>query len=292
MSSIQLQIRDNSRKTFLAMAFLTTLIGILGSALSYIFQWGLTGTGWFLIIAGCIDFIAFFFSDRIVLKASGAKQLEKNQAPELFLIIEKLCMQENLPLPKLYLINDTSMNAFATGRNTKHAAIAVTRGIVEKLSEDELTGVIAHELSHIQNNDIRTMAIITVLVGGISLIADMFWYSSFATKSQEKDRSGMIAWIGVGLAIFAPLTAMLIQLFISRKRELIADATAAHMTQKPKALASALQKISMNVIMPTHTSRATAHLYFSSPSRGEALLDKLFSTHPPIEERINLLMNM
>lgn len=286
------QIQANNMKVYLFMGILTAVIGILGSLLSYYFGWGLTGTGWFIIVAGIINFISYFYSDKIVLRTSGAKPVNESHAPELYGIVRELCAKNNLPFPKIYLIKDTTMNAFATGRNYEHAAVAVTLGLLEKLSKDEVEGVIAHELSHIKNYDMRLMAAVSVLVGFISLIADMYWTSSALNRVSEKDSSGVMAWIGVVLAVFTPLVAFFIQFAISRKREYLADATGARMTGKPKALASALRKISQDYRLPKHISPATAHLYFSSPGHGETFIDKLFSTHPPIEERIELLEKM
>lgn len=183
------------------------------------------------------------------------------------------------------------MNAFATGRNYEHSAIAVTRGLLQKMTADEVEAVVAHELSHIKNYDMRTMAIVSVLVGFISIVADLYWTSSAVSNAEQKDNSGSIAIIGAVLSIFAPLSAFFIQMAISRKREYVADAGLAHMTHKPKALASALKKISMDMRLPKHFSVSTAHLYLSSPSR-DSFVEKLFSTHPPIEVRIKILENL
>lgn len=282
------QIKSNNLKVYLWMAGLTVIIGILGSLISYRFNWGLTGTGSFLLIAGIIDFIAYFFSDKIVLRISRAMPVSKEQIPELYEITARLCAKANIPFPKLYIMDDNTMNAFATGRNYEHSAVAVTKGLLQKMNLDEVESVIAHELSHIKNYDMRTMAIVAVLVGLVSIIADLYWSSNVMNKAQEKDRSGALAIIGAILSIFAPLSAFFIQMAISRKREFAADAGSATLTQKPKALASALRKISMDIRLPKHFSASTAHLYFSSPSR-DSWIDKLFSTHPPISERIKIL---
>lgn len=270
------------------MGVLTAIIGLLGSLISYFFNWGLTGTGGFLIVAGLIDFGAYFFSDRIVLRLSRAVPISQSQVPELYEIVSTLCNQAKIPMPKLYLLNDNSMNAFATGRDYEHSAVAVTKGLLQKMTKDEVEAVIGHELSHIKNYDMRTMAIVSVLVGCVSIIADIYWTSNFMGKVQEKDRSGVLAIIGAILSIFAPLSAFFIQMAVSRKREFVADMSSAQLTHKPRFLASALKKISMDIRLPKHFSVSTAHLYFSTPSK-DSFIDKLFSTHPPIEERIKLL---
>ncbi|MDP1884370.1 MAG: M48 family metalloprotease [Candidatus Moranbacteria bacterium] len=289
MNSISAQIRENNIKVYLFMTALTVVIGVLGSLLSSFVGWGMTGTSGFIILSGIINFIAYFFSDKIILRSSGARPVNREQVPELYEIIEKLCVRNDLPFPKVYLMDERTMNAFATGRNYEHSAVAVTKGLLEKLTKDEVEGVVAHELAHIKNYDMRIMAVVSILVGFISLIADIYWTSSVAGKVQEKDSSGLMAWIGMSLAVFAPLTAFFIQLAISRKREYVADSAGALMSGNPKALASALRKISLDMKFPKHLSSATAHLYFSSPGRGETVIDRLFSTHPPIEERIELL---
>ncbi len=289
--NLQAQIRGNVWRSYLWMVILTTLIAALGGLISYFFNWGLTGTSTFIIIAGIFNLVAYFYSDKIVLRATGAKLLTREQAPELFTIVEKLCAKVNLPVPTLYILEDKTMNAFATGRNYKHSAVAVSRGLLERMTPEEVEGVVAHELSHIRNYDMRLSAIVSVLVGFISLIADMYWSSQMMGKVQEKDRSGYLALIGVILAVAAPLSAMLIQMAISRKRESLADLSGAELSQRPSALASALRKISVDMRFPKNVSPATAHLYFSTPNR-DSFIEKLFATHPPIEERIIILENM
>lgn len=286
--SIGSQIRNNNFKMYLWIAVLTAIIGTLGSVVSYYVHWGLTGTGVFLLIAGIIDFIAYFYSDRIILRVTRAKPISEVQAPEYYQIVRRLCEKADIPFPKLYLLEDDAMNAFATGRNYNHSAVAVTRGLLQKMTLEEVGGVVAHELSHIKSYDMRTMAVVSILVGIISIIADLYWSSNVVSKAQEKDTSGFFAIVGAVLSIFAPLTAFFIQMAISRKREYIADAGSIALTNNPKALASALRKISMDIRLPKHFSASTAHIYFSTPS-ADSLIDKLFSTHPPIHERIHIL---
>jgi heat shock protein HtpX len=292
MENARAIIQQNTFKTYLCMAVLTLILGLLGTGISYFLHWGLTGTGAFLILSGIINFVAFYFSDRLILRISGAKLLEKDQVPELFDIVNSLCQENNLPLPKLYLIDTDAMNAFATGRDQQHAAVAVTRGLLEKLTPDELKGVVAHELSHIKYGDMRLMAVVSVVAGFISILADMYWHGVSVGRVSEKDRSGFVAIIGIILSLFAPLTAMFIQLAISRRREFAADASAAEMTHNPSWLAEALRKISMDQRPLPSMSSTTAHLYISSPFPAQSWLDRIFSTHPPVEERIAALNSL
>ena len=285
-------IQKNNFKVYLCMAVLTFILGLLGTCISYYLHWGLTGTGAFLIMSGIINFIAYYFSDRIILHISGAKSLTREQSPDLFVMVENLCRENNLPVPKLYLIDEDAMNAFATGRNANHAVVAVTRGLLEKLEINEVRGVVAHELSHIKNGDMRLMAIIAIVAGFISILADMYWQGVNRSKASEKDRSGAVAIVGALLSLFAPLTAMFIQLAISRRREFVADASGAEMTQNPSWLASALRKISMDRRPLPSMSATTAHLYISTPFQSAGWIDHLFSTHPSIEDRIAILNSL
>lgn len=280
---------QNRIRVYIYMTIMMMILGLLGSFLSRVFHWGLTGTGAFLIIGGITNIIAYFFSDTLILRASRAKILSSAQAPELFTIAEGLSRESGIPMPKLYLLEDSSMNAFATGRNPKHAAVAVTRGLLEKLTPDEVKGVVAHELSHIRNWDTLLMTVIAVLAGLISILADVYWRSQIVSKAQEKDRSGVLGLISLALAVFAPLAAMFIQLAISRRREFLADSSGARMAKNPLFLASALQKISKDRRPLPGMNAATAHLYFSNPMGEGGFVDKIFSTHPPIEERIRKL---
>lgn len=290
-NSIASQIRRNSLKVYFLIAILTTIIGFLGSLVSLYFNWGLTGTGSFLVVAGIINFVAYFYSDKIILKVSRAIPINKESAPEYYELVTRLSAKANIPFPKLYILDDNAMNAFATGRDYDHSAVAVTKGLLQKMTLDEVEAVIAHELSHVKNYDMRTMAVVSILVGIISIVADLYWSSNIVNKAQEKDTSGAIAIIGAILSVFAPLTAFFIQMAISRKREYVADAGSVELTKNPKALASALRKISMDIRLPKHFSISTAHLFFSTPS-ADSLIDKLFSSHPPIDDRIKLLENM
>jgi heat shock protein HtpX len=285
-------VRINTIKVYIFMALLTMVLGILGTLVSSYFEWGLSGTGVFLIISGVINFIAFYFSDRLLLRASHAEPLTRAQVPELFTMVEELSNSAKIPVPKLYLIRDSSMNAFATGRNPQHAAVAVTLGLLENLDPAEVRAVLGHEISHVRNGDMRLMAVVSILAGFISIVADIYWRSGVAAKAGEKDRSGTVAFIGLFISLIAPLAAMLVQLAISRSREFMADASGAELSNGAASLVSALRKISLDRRPLPYASPATAHLYFSSPLQVGSFIDRAFSTHPPLEERIAALMRI
>lgn len=246
------------------------------------------------------SFISFFYSDKIVLSTSGAQQIKKSDSPELFRIVENLAIGDGLPMPKVYIIQDPSPNAFATGRDPKHASIAVTTGLLERLNKIELEGVIAHELSHVKNFDTRLLAITAVLVGFVSLLADLFMRQLFwggFRGNNDRDNRGQLIMIVIGiiLAILAPIIASLIQLAVSRKREFLADASGALLTRYPEGLASALEKIAADPRPMKDASSATAHLFIENPFKGKGFsgaLTNLFSTHPPTAERVKILRSM
>ncbi len=248
-----------------------------------------------VIFSLLMNFFSYWYSDKIVLKMSGAKPIEKKDNPELFRIVENLCITAGLPMPKIYTINDSAPNAFATGRNKEHAVVAVTAGLLERLNKTELEGVIAHELSHIGNRDILISTIVVVLVGFIALLSDFFLrFTFFGGRSRDRDDSRaqaifMIA--GIVLAILAPIATTLIQLAISRKREFLADASGALLTRYPEGLASALEKISQYKMPMKMANKATAHLYISNPFQAKKVA-ALFMTHPPVEQRVAALRGM
>jgi len=291
------EIDSNKRRTILLMGlFLIFVIG-LGYLLSYVFDNQLI-----LVIAVIIAvvqaLVSYYYSDSITLMVSGAKEVPRKEPfLELCRIIENLSITAGLPKPKIYLIQDAAPNAFATGRDPKHASIAVTFGLLDKLNKTELEGVIAHELSHVGNFDIRLMTIIVVLVGVVALLSDFFlrwtWFGGGRRRS-DSDGGGQIQLIlfiiTIALAILAPLAATLIQLAISRKREYLADASGALLTRYPEGLASALEKISQSATPLKRANRATAHLYIADPFKKKVI--GLFATHPPIEERIKKLRAM
>lgn len=298
--NIYSQISANKFKTWLIIIlfilFITTLLYVYGKAAGY----GLSFAGIALVISGLMSFASYYYSDKIILGMSGAKQISKKDAPEFFRIIENLCIGVGLPMPKLYVINDSAPNAFATGRDPKHAIVCATTGILDKLNKVELEGVIAHELSHIRNFDIRLMAIVTILVGLVALLADFFMRSLWFSNRRRDDREGnniqgIFLLIGIILAVLSPIIATLIQLAVSRKREFLADASGVLITRYPEGLASALEKIAKDKEPLEAANNATAHLYIANPFKGKistSWFAGLFNTHPPIEERIKILRSM
>jgi len=293
--TIYTQIDSNIRRTWILFSlFLIIVIG-LGWFLSYYFNEQAV-----LFIAVFISvfmsFISYWYSDKIVLAISRAKPISHEQAPELYHIVENLTITAGLPLPKIYVIDDPSPNAFATGRNPKNAVVAVTRGLLQILDKTELEGVIGHELSHVGNRDILLSTVVVVLVGAITMIADIFLRGRlFRGRKSDGEGGGqaqaIFMIIGLVFVILSPIIAKLIQLAISRKREFLADASGALLTRYPEGLASALEKISKNSIPLRFATNATAHLYITNPLKNKGLA-KLFMTHPPIEERIKRLREM
>lgn len=251
-----------------------------------------------VIFSILLNFISYWYSDKIVLSMSGAKEVDKNNGRELYRLVENLCITAGLPLPKIYIIEDSAPNAFATGRDPQHAAIALTSGILGKLEKTELEGVIAHELSHIGNRDILISTIATVLVGIVVLLADWFRRWSFfgGRRSNDDNNNNQLGVIMLVLAIIfsilAPIFAQLLQLAVSRKREFAADADAALLTRYPEGLARALEKISADREPLEAANRATAHMYIVSPFKGKeeknqvSWFAKMWMTHPPVAERI------
>ena len=247
-----------------------------------------------------MNFFSYWFSDKIVLAMSGAHPIKREENLEFHRIVENLCITAGLKMPKLYVINDESPNAFATGRNQEHSAVAVTSGLLQILNKNELEGVIAHELSHIGNKDILISTIVVILVGFVALLSDFFLRAQFFRGRRDSREGGgqaqlIMMLVGIVLAILAPIVAMIIQLAISRKREFLADASGTLLTRYPEGLASALEKISQNTTPLSRINKATAHLYISSPLKGgqsAGWLGKLFMTHPPAEERIRALRGM
>lgn len=301
LPTAQNQISGNIFKTWAIMlGFSIFVVGV-----TYIFSQALGGNtpgglgfvGIALIMAGLMNFFSYFYSDKMVLAISGAKQIQKKDNPDLFRLVENLSIAAGLPTPKVYLINDSAPNAFATGRDAKHAAVAFTTGIIDKLNKQELEGVVAHELSHINNRDILLMSVVSILVGFIALLADWFLRMSFYRHGDNEDNKGNAIFMGIALvaAILAPIIATLIQLAISRRREFLADASAAYLTRDPEQLAYALQKIAGDREPLEVANRATAHLYFSNPLKGSEAVSAfagLFNTHPPVKDRVKALLAM
>lgn len=290
----------NKRKTWFLMTGFFIFIMIVG----FVFSQAMNNSS-ILYIAVLISFgmtfISYWYSDKIVLSMSGAKEVDKENGRELYRLVENLCITAGLPLPKIYIIQDSAPNAFATGRDPQHAAIAVTSGILGKLEKTELEGVIAHELSHIGNRDILISTIATVLVGIVVLLADWFRHWSFmgGRRNSDSNNNNQLGAIMIILAIvfsiLAPVFAQILQLAVSRKREFAADADAALLTRYPEGLARALEKISADTEPLEVANRATAHMYIVSPfkekegRRSVSAFSKMFMTHPPVAERIAFL---
>ena len=298
MSTLYSQAESNIHKTWFYLTGFLVLVIALGWIFSY-----LLNNYIFLIIAVIFaffqSFFSYWYSDKIVLAMSRAKPIEKKDNPELYRLVENLCITAGLFLPKIYIIPENQPNAFATGRDAKHAAIAVTQGLLNKLERSELEGVIAHELSHIGNRDILLSTIVVVLVGIVALLSNFFLRISFWGGMRDRDSRGssgaVLAVLGILAAVLAPIAASLIQLAISRKREFLADSSGALLTRYPEGLARALEKISQDPTPMKVASNSTAHLFIESPFRGKQAKNwftKLFMTHPPVEERIRALRGM
>jgi len=279
----------NQFKTFLLMLVLTVLFILVGSAIG-----GRGGVVYAFILAALMNFFAYWFSDKIVLRMYGAKQVSQGEAPELYQIVADLTSKASMPMPKVYIMENDTPNAFATGRNPEHAAVAVTAGILRILSKEELTGVIGHELSHIRHRDILVSTIAATMAGAIGMLARMAqWGAIFGggRSDNEEGGGGSNFLVTLIFSIIASIAAILIQMAISRSREYLADAGGAHLSH-PLSLAKALGKLEMAAQrIPMEANPSTAHMFIVNPLRGGGVLS-LFSTHPPIEERIARLEEM
>jgi heat shock protein HtpX len=296
MSTLYTQADRNTQLTYLYITFFLIFVIMVG----YVFAGAMNNSA---ILAGAVifsvlmSFVSYWWSDKIVLAISGARPIDHDSGREVYHLVENLCITAGLPMPKIYVIEDSAMNAFATGRDPQHGVICLTTGIIERLEKAELEGVIAHELSHIGNRDILLSTVIVVLVGFVTLLADWFRHWAFwGGRSRDNNSEGgqlrlILIVVAIILSILAPIAAMLMQLAISRKREFLADADGALLTRYPDGLASALEKISNDTEPLEAANRATAHLYIANPFKGKKMM-KLFMTHPPIEERIRALRDM
>ena len=299
--SIHSQIQSNIIKSYVfitGFVVFVVLAGyVMGNALGY-------GNSWMFIavlFSVVSSLVSYYWGDKMVLAMSGARPADRKRDFDFYTVTENLCIAAGIPKPKLYVIDDTAMNAFATGRDPQHAAVCATTGILERLERRELEGVIAHELSHVKNYDIRLMAIVGVLVGTIAFLADMFmrslWWGG-GRRSRDNGNNqlqGILMIVGIVLAIVSPIIAMCIQLAVSRKREFLADASGAYLTRYPEGLARALEKLGKDKEVLEAATNATAHLYITNPFKGKAFgawFSGLFDTHPPIEERIKILRAM
>lgn len=294
-------IRSNKQKSWLVIVGFVTFIVGAAYIMAAGFGFGLDFVGIALIISGLMSFASYWFSDRIILTLSGARKATKDEFFDYYTVTENLVMAQRMPMPKLYVIEDTAMNAFATGRDPKHGVVCATTGLLSRLDRSEIEAVVAHELSHIQNYDIRLMSIVTILVGFVALLSDWmlrmtFWGGS--GRNRDSNNSGQLQMIlfiaGLVLALLSPLVAQLIQLAISRRREFLADASAVGMTKNPEGLARALEKLDADREPLEAANKATAHLYISNPLKNHkkdaiGWFSGLFMTHPPIEARVAAL---
>jgi heat shock protein HtpX len=278
---------SNIFKTGLLLAVLTAMLVIIGGAIGG--QHGMVIAFFFALV---MNFFSYWFSDKMVLAMYGAQPIEEPQAPALFATVRRLATKAQIPMPRVYLIQSDTPNAFATGRNPEHAAVAVTEGILRILDQDELEGVLAHELSHVKNRDVLISTIAATLAGAITYLAHMAQWAAMFGGRRDDDEGGSNPIAMIAMAILAPIAAMLVQLAVSRAREYQADATGARLAGRTWGLAKALEKLQMaQQVAPMDANPATAHLFIVNPLSGRTLMN-LFSTHPPLEERIARLRAM
>lgn len=296
MATLYTQQSNNVMKTYMLMG--TFLVMVI--AICYAVSWYL-GNPIILYIGAAIAMFtsvgSYWFSDKVVLRMTGAKQITREQAPELYNIVENLSITAGLPMPRVFIVNDPAPNAFATGRDPEHAVVAATTGLLQILDRTELEGVMAHELSHVGNRDMLVMTVAVVLAGFIAIVADFLTRTMLFGGGNNRDRHPAFLIVGIIGIILAPIAAKVIQLAISRKREYLADATGALLTRYPEGLASALEKISQSAQPMQRASHATAHLFISDPFQDKQTgvmhkISGLFQTHPPAADRIKRLRSM
>jgi heat shock protein HtpX len=299
------QIAANRRNSFLMAAFVVVLLGLLGFTIGFAISGepagGIAATALALVVGGLAGIGTYFAGDSLVLSVSGAREVDEAAAPQLMNVVREMAIAANVPMPRVYLIEDTAPNAFATGRDPKHASVAVTTGLLEKLDREELQGVLAHELSHVRNLDIRFSLIVGVMVGAIAILADFFLRFTFwgGGRGRGRDSGGgggaqaVVFIIAIVLAILAPLISRFIQLAVNRQREYLADASAIELSRNPYGLERALAKISGDPEVLEVANRGTQHMYFTNPiKKFEERASGLMSTHPPIIDRINRLRQL
>jgi heat shock protein HtpX len=305
-SSFYGQISANRRNSFLMAIVVCALLGLLGFAIGYAIVGSLLGglfTTGLALAVGAISGVATYFSgDKLVLAVSGAREIDETAAPQLMNVVREMTIAANVPMPRVYVIDDTAPNAFATGRDPAHASLAITTGLLEKLDREELQGVVGHELSHVRNLDIRFSLIVGVMVGAIAILADFFLRFTFwggVSGRRSSNREGgngiqaVIMIVAIVLAILAPIISRFIQLAVSRQREYLADASSVELTRNPYGLERALAKISADTEVLEVANRGTQHMYFTNPiKKFEARSSGLMSTHPPILDRINRLREL
>lgn len=300
------QISRNKRRTFVVLFFFVLLVAAAGLAFNYLLGFGLIGVIFAVIVAISMSFFSYFYSDKVALAASRAKPADGPEYRRYHNLVEGLCIAAGLPKPRLYVVQDSAPNAFATGRNPEHAAIAVTTGLLEQMNRVELEGVVAHELSHIKNYDILVTTIAVTAVGAVTLLSDigfrtMLWggrSSSDSNSSEGGALGGIIAIAGIALLILAPFAAQLMQFSLSRNREYLADASGVSLTRYPPGLISALEKLQADKSVVHSATKATASMWIEQPLKGkegggqEKWLDKAFNTHPPLQDRIARLKEL
>ncbi|MBN2070053.1 MAG: M48 family metallopeptidase [Candidatus Krumholzibacteriota bacterium] len=290
-------ISANKRNSWLLVFSVTAFLLVLGYFLGEYYGSGYFGMGLAITVAVITALFSYYKGAGMILGMSRARKIEKKDYPQLFNVVEELSIAAGLPMPEIYVIDDSAPNAFATGRDPEHSAVAITTGLMEKLDRDELQGVMAHELSHVGNRDILFSMMVGIMVGSIVLLSDFFLRSVFwgggRKRGKSKGGNGLLIIIAILMAVLAPIFAKILQLAVSRQREYLADASAAQLTRYPAGLASALKKISSDKEVLEAANRATQHLYIVNPIKPfEKRAKSLFSTHPPIEERIARLENM
>ena len=293
------EIRKNKIKSWILVIAFTVVIANLGAVIGFIYGSLYFGVILALIISLIYIFFSYFSGDKTILKTSGAREVTKKEYPYLFHLIDGLAISAGIPKPRAYVIDDSALNAFATGRDPEHASITVTTGLLKKMNRQELEGVVAHEMSHIKNYDVRFMMLVVMLAGLVTLLSDFMFRSFFwSSRGKSSNRKGggvfvVIIIVAVVLAILSPIIGQIIQFSISRKREFLADANAAVLTRYPPGLASALRKIASDPDpLVDKANKATAHLFISTPFRKEHGISRLFLTHPPLSERIKILEEM
>ena len=299
------QISANKRKTVLLIFLFVLLLSAVGLAVDYFLRGGVVGIVIVAIIVTVSSFVSYFNSDKVALRMAHAQPADPVEYARYHNLVEGLCIASGLPKPRLYIVDDSAPNAFSTGRNPKHAAIAVTTGLLEKMNRVELEGVLAHELSHIRNYDVLVMTLAVTMVGIIALLSDyflriMFWTGGRGGRDNESSNNPLgivFAILGFVLLIFAPIIATLMQFAVSRKREYLADASGVQLTRYPPGLISALEKLKDDHTSTHFASKATAHLWIEEPldkesNKGASKWNRLFDTHPPIDDRIHALEQM
>ena len=305
-SSFYAQIGANKRNSFLMAALVVIILGLLGFTIGYAVvgspAGGILATGLALAVGSLTGIGTYFGGDKLVLSVSGAREVDEAAAPQLLNVVRELAIAANVPMPKVYTIDDTAPNAFATGRDPAHASIAITTGLLDKLDREELQGVIAHELSHVRNLDIRFSLVVGVMVGAIAILADFFlrftFWGGMSGRRSSRDSGGngavaVIAILAIVLAILAPLISRFIQLAVNRQREYLADASGVELTRNPYGLERALAKIGADQEVLEVANRGTQHMFFTNPiKKFEARSSGLMDTHPPIVDRINRLREL